>query len=712
MLARPLLILALLLTACSDSSGSDDTATTDTGGAGQLDAGGDDAATDSALDTGTADVTPDAAPDTAPDVAPDAFTGVCGDGACEGPEDARSCAEDCTEAPVFLHLPGSGRFLSYPDDFYTEPDADTVTGLRVTLSRETVPEINDYPALVYPVFDALAELDGFGTSAGAFIRFTRPLDPDSLVSGAASVEVESPVIFGYLEGERFVRQPVELLVTDEDSTIIARPMLPLPPATHAVMAVTRAARGADGVTVEPNHVLRRLLDGQESGDPALDRLIPRVSEAVAAMTAQGAIDGGDDLAALLVFTTQSIVEESLAMAEVVRERPHAVLERQGCEDEGAFRTCRLTFEARNFRDPERGLVVPDEAGAPDLGSYALPVVVYLPTGEDAQEAPWPVAIFGHGLSGDKTQAQRLAEFAAPRGWVTIAIDAPEHGEHPQRNPESGGGVFGLLDFFGISGDGGVDAAALRDNWRQAALDKLALIELLKAGLDADGDGAVESDGARIFYLGASLGGIMGPELLALTPDIAFAGLSVAGGRVTDIVQFGEAFVPLIELFTPADTPPGDLDRFWPVMQTVVDRGDAVNYAPYLLRDRLVGDPVQLLSVMVVDDDTVPEPTNLALARAVGAPAIPPIYREIGVIPTLESGLPLRGNLADGGTAGFMQIKWITRSNGDWRRATHSNVTSSDVGIELWLNFFDGALREGVGVIVDPYASLGLEPPPE
>jgi len=89
--------------------------------------------------------------------------------------------------------------------------------------------------------------------------------------------------------------------------------------------------------------------------------------------------------------------------------------------------------------------------------------------------------------------------------------------------------------------------------------------------------------------------------------------------------------------------------------------------------------------------------------------VPPIYREVGIIPVQPPEFPIRGNMPDGGTSAFVQVKWFKRNNGEWRRATHSNVTSSNVAVEMWVPFFNGALQDGVGVIADPYAELGTPP---
>lgn len=56
-----------------------------------------------------------------------------------------------------------------------------------------------------------------------------------------------------------------------------------------------------------------------------------------------------------------------------------------------------------------------------------PFILFVPTGTPPA-AGWPVAIFGHGLSGDRQQASAIANAFAARGYATIAIDVINHGE--------------------------------------------------------------------------------------------------------------------------------------------------------------------------------------------------------------------------------------------------------------------------------------------
>src|SRR5690606_33756607 len=102
---------------------------------------------------------------------------------------------------------------AFPDDFYTTEDATTPTGLRVTLTGAEVPWVDTVPVGFRGVFDHLSTLDGFGTTAGGFLRFTQPLDLDAFPDPLESAEPGSPIFMAYEDTDgSLIRVPVDWLV--------------------------------------------------------------------------------------------------------------------------------------------------------------------------------------------------------------------------------------------------------------------------------------------------------------------------------------------------------------------------------------------------------------------------------------------------------------------------------------------------------------------
>lgn len=632
---------------------------------------------------------PDASP--VPDVSvrpPDAAASDAAVPDAAVPDAAPAC-------PVqFAYDPTAGAALqSFPDDYYTRPDPGTRTGLRPSMAPELAPWLPDIVGGYETVFRQLETLDGWGTTAGVILRFTGPVTSTGLAPGALRLVS--------LAGDTATDIPFEVRTADDESTLILWPMVPLAPATRHGVVVTRALTTPDGGCVDPSPTFGVLFDPAGEPDARLAPLAPRYRELLdKSGTALGDFVGGT------VFTTQSIVEESVAIAADVNTRQYGWTTPPTCHDEPLFRICDGVFTAADYRTDEA------VAGSTPTRMYDLPVRAWLPLPTPEHTGAYPTVIFGHGLGSDRGQAAALAEFAAPLGMITVAIDAPSHGAHP--TAEGDADILRIAGFFGIDITAqSLDALKLRDHWREATYDKLQLVRLLLDDGDLDGDAAPDVDAEHLSYLGVSLGGIMGPELLALSPDVGLGVLSVPGGRVSSIISDGPTFSVLVRAMTPPHTPPGEVTRFFPVLQTLIERGDSANYAPHVLRDRLpgAGDRApHILFDMAIDDAIVPNVCNRALARALGVPHIPPVLQDVGIVPVLDAA-PVIGNLDDGRTtAGLFQFDRVVEHMGEAPvKAAHDNLAKSTEGILQATHFLQTWIESGTPEIVDPYAVLGTPP---
>jgi len=591
-------------------------------------------------------------------------------------------------------------------DVWPEPrmlvdDPGTVTGKRVRVVAEDWPELLATAGGYARVFtEDLSDLDGFGVNAEVFFRYGRAFERELLPTNVQANEPASGVGFVVLDdAPRFV--PALLRTTDRDATLMLAPQRPLPEATWVAAYVTRALTAAAGGCLEPSAGMAARLAAPSADD----------ARAIAALTSLGIIASAGDLVSLVVYPTQSITADSEAVAADILTRDFALTAPPTCTPDamGRWRECQASFVAGDYRDAEAHFPARARgAAAAPQSTYTLPVTFWLPpTGT----GPFPTLLFGHGLGSGRDQASRLAQFAAPLGFATVAIDAVRHGEHPTNVGSTADTLNTVLNFFTFDGDRAtraIDGRKLRDHFRQSTWDKLQLTRLLQAGVDVDGDGSDDVDGTQLAYLGVSLGGIMGGELAALTDAYGAVILVVPGGRVSAIIADSETFRPLINVVRPRSASLGDVDRFFPVLQTVLDRGDAASYGPHIFADRLAPAGTDVPSVLlgvVLDDDTVPNSSNYAIARAIGVDVVPPTLRaEVGLGETAAA--PLSANIAPGTTAGLLQFD-VVREGTNVRTATHSNVGASEVGAAAWLHFLDTHWETGTAEIIDPYVVTGL-----
>ncbi|MFT5198101.1 MAG: pimeloyl-ACP methyl ester carboxylesterase [Planctomycetota bacterium] len=238
----------------------------------------------------------------------------------------------------------------------------------------------------------------------------------------------------------------------------------------------------------------------------------------------------------------------------------------------------------------------------------IPVLISVPNVASGQTKPiagWPVIVFQHGITRDRTDMLALADKFALEGFMMVAIDLPLHGFTTTADPVIFAGYdaaqpgarernFGLdlLDALGASGpDGTADPSGshfinlanllvTRDNLRQSQSDLLHFTSQL-ISLDYDG-GGVDVDPTRFHFVGHSLGGIVGIPFLALAnTSFQSATLAMPGGGIAKLLNGSDSIGPSIRAGLLAagvvDGTP-DFEAFLWGAQTALDSVDPINYA--------------------------------------------------------------------------------------------------------------------------------------
>lgn len=233
----------------------------------------------------------------------------------------------------------------------------------------------------------------------------------------------------------------------------------------------------------------------------------------------------------------------------------------------------------------------------------IPLMVSVP--KPGTGSPYPVVIFQHGITTNRATLLAVADALASAGLAVVAIDLPMHGL--TGNETNGTQAFYNLtttertfdldlvtqdpltgDITAAVPDGITDTSGRhyinlsnllnsRDNLRQGVSDLFALTY----AIDNLTDGTVTFDNTSIYFLGHSLGAIVGTTFAALEPNVRDAVFAFGGGGVAKILDGSAAFGPSIAAGLAANgvskgTP--DFESFLGAAQTVVDSGDAINHA--------------------------------------------------------------------------------------------------------------------------------------
>jgi hypothetical protein len=331
---------------------------------------------------------------------------------------------------------------------------------------------------------------------------------------------------------------------------------------------------------------------------------------------------------------------------------------------------------------------------------------------------WPVVIFEHGITRDRTDAMALAQAFVSRGWVIVSVDLPLHGvtaaNNPFRQPENEQ-TFNLdliVNASGASGpDGVIDPTgthfinltyplASRDNLRQGVVNLLALTRALP-DLDLDGDSVGDIDPSRIAFVGQSLGSIVGLSFGAVLPTpaeipapsasplrIPTMVLSVPGGGVAQLLRDSPTFGPRINAGLGAQgLLPGTslYEQYFRDVQNIVDAGDPLNFVTQTAARRSIyfqqmvggaGNPVSLPDQVIPNSATqrlITAITNNGLAGGLPFPrAVPgtPVFGDgyvnftIGEHGTLLNPASATDPIAYLPTTGEMQTETFLYTSGN------------------------------------------------
>ncbi|HYR97264.1 MAG TPA: hypothetical protein VEM57_11035, partial [Candidatus Binatus sp.] len=315
---------------------------------------------------------------------------------------------------------------------------------------------------------------------------------------------------------------------------------------------------------------------------------------------------------------------------------------------------------------------------------SIPFTVVIPAGT-APAGGWPVIIQQHGLGAQRDTVVGFAEQDAARGFASIGIDAAQHGyrlfdcgpgapcAQDTRNNVGGTAVpDGFVDGTFVGFDVGVLATNLgffqafhnfvgvRDNFRQTYADLLSLVRLIQ-GHSIDTALGTRLDDGRIFYMGHSLGGLMGSGFVPIDTTVKAALLNATGGGLTTQLfvnsSIGADAIGLVNgiLGLDAGTFQGQFAFLPNLTQAILDPADGINSAFLLLAPT----PHNVIQVEDLGDQVVPNQGSDAVAIAARLPIFDPFVQNLPrnalSLPVVSTPFMVHGNVAGGTvTAALLQ----------------------------------------------------------
>ena len=282
-------------------------------------------------------------------------------------------------------------------------------------------------------------------------------------------------------------------------------------------------------------------------------------------------------------------------------------------------------------------------------AVAIPLLASFPKVPDTCSvmpgSGWPVVIFQHGITRNRTDMLTIADAMAAECFAVVAIDMPLHGLTGDEidgteNFYDGTGTikertFDLDLVNNTTGASGPDLVTdtsgkhyinllslitTRDNVRQSVAD---LYSLRKA-LDTMNSGGNSFDPAEVYFVGHSLGGMVGSVFLATDSNVKSAVLAMPGGGIAKLLDGSAAFGPEISAGLGANginKGTAQYEEFLASAQMFIDSADPLNYASNA--GQLAGRGVLMFEVAGDGASNLPDqtiPNNvLGISGTVNAP---------------------------------------------------------------------------------------------
>ena len=529
---------------------------------------------------------------------------------------------------------------------------------------------------------ALNALDGFSTTEPASTGFDQALDAESLVIGSSVrvFEVEAdPMTLTPLSVVREL-DATEIVATPagDGSTLAIVPLRPLQESTSYMVIVTDGVRDAEtGLRIGRSPWFNIVAEQGDLLDPdgstgALIPLSQLTNQLLNVANTQGI--GRSSVVLAWNFKTQSITPvlqaaKNNAVATNIVAGPTG-LNTSAVGGAGAADILVGTLDVPYYLDtpsaenPTAALsgfwTGPGGSNltafnpTPDLRStQTIPLLLSVPNanagvGEQPAEG-WPVAIFQHGITRNRSDMLALADTMAAAGFAMAAIDIPLHGitdtSSPlyvagaertfdldlQQNADSTPGPDGTIDGSGSFFYNLQNLLNTRDNFRQGIAD----LWTLSASIGS----LPQINGSDKAFIGFSLGAIIGSTMVAFDDSFNSVTLASPGGGTARLLAASPAFGPAIVDGLAAagiDVNSAVGQQFLSATQTLVDSADPINHAAATAANG----PIHLTQIL---------PDQVVVGRVEGAALS-------GTEPLASlMGLPVVNETVTGGTGGWVRF---------------------------------------------------------
>ncbi|HEY0192940.1 MAG TPA: hypothetical protein VGC42_17610 [Kofleriaceae bacterium] len=552
---------------------------------------------------------------------------------------------DDTGAPVIPDacnpLGGQGCLLPWPSMAYVKPDATTASGYRLDLPIAAMPANVQHVAIDPAPLDH--RWDWFSPTGPLLALFERGVSAASLPGFAdpeASLAADSPIVLLDLDtGERaaFFAEVDQNQHFPADQALIIRPLQRLHEHAHYAVAIRNTVKSADGSDLPVSPGFAALRDGTPFDHPLFAGLAARAPAMFDRLAAAGVarselvlawdfVTASDqmlrgDLTAMRSDALALIGDKGAGLVTAAGSGPVFTAVAQPDTAAGSKRYLG-TFKSPDFLtdgEANGSILRRDAAGRPLLaGVRDANFAAIVPKCVQTQGLPRPTIIFGHGLFGssagylDDAFTQSIAE-----DYCLIIL---------------AGDFIGLTDRqVGTAATAVTDlnlGATVTEKLGQSIIDFMALESLARGPMAAAPEfqvgGKSVIDPAQTFYIGGSLGGIMGNVLMAYDPNLVRGVLAVPGGAWSMLIERSFAWNILKAVIQGAYDDPQVYAVNVALFGMAFEPYDPITTAAHVIADPLFGQPAKKILMWYSEGDClVSNLTTELTARTMGIPMLGP-----------------------------------------------------------------------------------------
>ena len=519
--------------------------------------------------------------------------------------------------------------LPFPSSAFLDSDSGTTTGYRLDIDGQAIPDSASAPSEDFHMLDYK---DGHSPSTQIFTTFSSLPDISELASQdsipLSSLPEHNSVLLNMDNGQMEEHWVEISSRTQEDETplVHVRSLRGLDHNTQYAVAF-RDLTDENGLSIEPFPGFKALRDGKATDNQQIESL--RSSYEIMFTSLSGLGYERHNLTTAWWFHTassQSITGDIISMRNDATQRlgengigcnVTSVTENYA-EDNTTLRRISGTITTPHYLEstfPPTPMTR-SEDGTPKF-NFLTEVVftVTIPKSAAESSQPAPLVVLGHGFLGNGE-----GMVSGFRGWAN----------------DSGVATIGT-DFKGWSSDGDFDAVTFglmnvnylqhqSERLQQSVINHLAMITTIK-GVCSDlpefyHNGVNLVDTTDVDYMGVSLGGIRGPSMLSLIPELDRGVLWVAGSSFGFIAERSTQYTQFEQLFSSPLAYESTMDRsiLIALMQSMWDTTEPETYLPFI-DGGLDGElhPYEVLYVVSINDAQV---TTLSADRASRTSGIP------------------------------------------------------------------------------------------